>query len=123
MENIQALETILTGNSFVDWQGLEKHTAKSGNIKDVLKGIPSKAFWRLWKSHKAALKSIGVTLWAERSKVATGEHRTHKGKSKAVARKSWEVTIWLNKHNRPLLAEAGFTVYESAKQIETPNPF
>jgi len=115
------METILTGSSYVDRQGLEKHTAKSGKIKDVLKGIPSKAFWYLWKikANKEAFKKLGLTLWAERSKGATGEHKTHKGRSKAVTRKQWEITIWLNRRNRPLLAEAGYTVYESPEQIET----
>jgi hypothetical protein len=42
----------------------------------------------------------------------TGETFTHKGVSRERVRKQWEVKVWLNRHNRPVLAEAGFPVYE-----------
>lgn len=100
---------ILNKGALVEWSPMEKHTAKSGKIKDVLKGIPSRAFWRFWKRNKSALKALGVTIFAERAKAVTGEYVVRKGKSKAVARKQWEVTIWMNKHNAGILAAAGFT--------------
>ena len=119
MESV--LETILTGNALVEWQGIDKHTAKSANVKDVLRGIPTKAFWLFYKANKDVLKALGVTLWASRQKIVTGEYKTHKGRSRAVAKKQWEVSVWLNRLNRPVLAEAGFTVYEDSQQIEGDN--
>jgi len=103
----KALNSILTGQ-IVEWSDPEKHVAKSGKIKDVLKGIPGAGFWRLWKCNKDALRAAGVTVYAERVKAVTGEYRTHKGKSKAVSRKAWEVTVWYNKRNISILQAAGF---------------
>ena len=105
--NIETLKKLLSGK-IVDWQDTEKHLAKSGKIKDVLKGIPNQSFWSFWKLNKDDLKNAGVTIYAEREKAATGEYRTFKGKCKAVTKKQWEVTIWANKRNRAIIEDCGF---------------
>lgn len=106
----------------VDWQGIEEHLAKSGKVKAVLRGIPGDRFWRQWKRLKPALKDYSVTVYPV-SRTKTGEVKTHKGITREIVRKQWEVSVWLNRHNRPVLAQAGFPVYGEETEREVDQPF
>lgn len=103
----------------VDWTYTGPHTTKAGKVKQILQGVPCQGFWNLWKQAKIdtglrlAIRAAGVTLYNHGRK-PTGQHRTHKGITKEVFRSQWEVTIWINKANRPALMALGFEIEEAA---------
>lgn len=76
-----------------EWQELEIYVTNAGKPKDLVVGIPSRAFWRLWKRNKLRIRHLGFTVRAEDAE-ATGEYRTHKGKSYEIKRKQWQVQCW-----------------------------
>lgn len=94
---------------------MEVHETNKGKFKDVLKGIPGQAFWRFYKANKEALRKAGLTVFGKKLASSTGEYRTFKGRRYEVKRKEWEVTLWLNKLNTQLIAQAGFKLETASK--------
>ena len=123
----------------VDWQYTGARTTAKGKEKVVVEGIPQDGFWKLWKKAKSdpvlkeGLRRAGVTLGWEM--VAKGPRTTETGiesrsgggyKVRTGARKAWQVTVWVNKANRDMIARLGFeipTLEDSALAKVSDNPF
>lgn len=88
----------------VEWQGITNYTTKAGKEKEILTGIPSSGFWRLWSSSKDELKALGITVQAGKSE-KTGEFYIRDGIQHERTRKQWEVVLWINPRNRELAEE------------------
>jgi hypothetical protein len=76
--------------SGVDWQCREKAITRNGKEKDVIKGIPTEAFWGAWKFNRDKVREELRLCNASMSRLARGQ---------------WEVILWGNKHNRDLIAK------------------
>ena len=103
----------ITAPGLVEWTGTETKTTRKGKVKQVTCGIPTKAFWSLWKRVKASgenrdWRNAGILLVCHSRRKGTGEFRTFKGCKVEIKVSEWEVQIWQNKGNRPELAELGF---------------
>ncbi|MDV7391598.1 hypothetical protein RZS08_09605, partial [Arthrospira platensis SPKY1] len=94
------------------WQGVETYITQRGKSKLALEGIPTEAFWRLWKSNKAAIRATGLCLSYEIETVPAGRTTATGLQSRAGGgykqgtrkRKSWTARIFLNDSNRGLIA-------------------
>lgn len=109
-----ALEQI-TAPGIVEWQGVREHLAKSGKLKLLLSGTPTDAFWRIHNRAKADGSKVGwiregISLFCLSRRKGTGEYRTFRGCQVEIKRSEWEVQVWINRWNRPFLAEKGFPV-------------
>lgn len=79
----------------VDWQGIEPYVTRKGKEKPLLTGIPTAAFWRLWKHQKKELKALSITVYPlAREGTGTGEFYQHKGVKKQKKSKQWQVQAW-----------------------------
>jgi hypothetical protein len=87
----------------IDWQAADTYTTNRGKDKEIITGIPTDPFWKLWKREKDAIKQLGVTLKCERT--PTGKTKTHKGICREVVVKRWEVILWVRPTNARLACQ------------------
>jgi hypothetical protein len=72
----------------LDWQGRETVITSRGREKTVVVGIPGEAFWGAWSNRRdqvlADMRASNATL-------------------KRLGKGCWQVMVWENKHNKPLV--------------------
>jgi hypothetical protein len=90
----------------IEWQGIHEHTTQRGRVKAILTGIPGTLFWHHWKHQpgfKDQLRDAQITVM-----------RIEKGK--------WQVVLWINHRNAPLVQDLGYQVPEVSDETAT-QPF
>jgi hypothetical protein len=106
-----------------DWQ-VETRTTKRGKVRLVAAAIPTKRFWDRFKHHKAeplfrlAWQDLAATVFPLEKRKPTGEYVTVRGVKREIRRSQWELSLYVNRHNRPALEAAGIIQPETPE--ETP---
>lgn len=82
--------------AFVQWQALQPRETNRGKVKQVITGIPGPMFWKRYKANggRAMLRELNATIGN-------------------LGKGSWEVVVWLNRHNEHLTERLGFKLPEA----------
>lgn len=75
--------------SHIEWGRAEPYTTNKGKTRIIRTGIPTKPFWRWYKTARDELQAIGVTI---RPNGTQAEFSRKTGRT--VQRKLWEATAW-----------------------------
>jgi len=89
-------QTTLEILGFIQWQAMQPRETNRGKVKQVITGIPGPMFWKRYKGNngRAILRELNATIGN-------------------LGKGSWEVVVWLNRHNEHLAEKLGFAKPEA----------
>lgn len=111
-----------------DWQ-VEERTTKRGKVRMVAVAIPTARFWDRYKANKGkplfrlAWQDLAATVFPVAKRKPTGQYVTIKGVKREIRKSQWELSLYVNRYNRPALEAAGIVEPELAEAAGENCPF